>query len=57
MPDDNHESYETEFIIKDRRHAKIFSLGDNVRVKIARINTFRSDIDSELVQTSKSSAS
>jgi hypothetical protein len=32
-------------------------LGDNVRVKVARINAFRGEIDFELVQTSESSSS
>ena len=40
--------------IKFRRHGKKFSLDDNVRVKVSRINAFRSEIDFELVQTSES---
>jgi exoribonuclease R len=57
MPNDDHESYEAEFIIKGRRHGKKFRLGDNVIAKVARINAFRSEIDFELVRTSESSPS
>jgi exoribonuclease R len=32
-------------------HGKQFRLGDKVRVKVARINAFRSEIDFELLQT------
>jgi len=32
-----------------RRHGKQFRLGDNVRVRVAKINAFRSEIDFELV--------
>jgi len=51
IPSDDHESYEAEFIIKGRRHGRKFRLGDSVRVKVARINAFRSEIDFELVQS------
>ena len=43
--------FEKEYVIKGRRHGKKFRLGDNVRVKVARINAFRSEIDFDLVQT------
>ena len=51
MPDDDYESYEAEFIINGRGGGKRFRLGDNVRVKVARINAFRSEIDFGLLQT------
>jgi len=35
--------------INDRRHGKKFRLGDDVRVNVARINAFQSEIDFELV--------
>ena len=41
---------EKEYLIKGRRHGKKFRLGDNVRVKVARINAFRSEIDFELIE-------
>ena len=31
-------------------HGKKFRLGDNVWVKVARINAFRSEIDFELIE-------
>ena len=43
------------FPVKGRRHGKKFRLGDNVRVRVAKINAFRSEIDFELLQPSKSS--
>ena len=49
MPDDDYESYEAELIISGRRHGEKFLPGDKVRVKVARINAFRSEIDFELV--------
>ncbi|HEX9788886.1 MAG TPA: ribonuclease R, partial [Candidatus Binatia bacterium] len=54
--DDDYDYYEKEYVIKGRRHGKKFRLGDNVRVKVARINAFRSEIDLELVQTPKRSS-
>jgi exoribonuclease R len=36
---------------KSRHHGKKFRLGDNVRVKVARINAFCSEIDFELIWT------
>jgi ribonuclease R len=47
--DDDYYYYEKEYIIKGNRHGRKFTLGDNVRVKVARINSFRSEIDFELV--------
>ena len=49
LTDDDYDYYEKEYVIKGRRHGKQFRLGDNVRVKVARINAFRSEIDFELV--------
>jgi exoribonuclease R len=39
--------------LKGSRHGRKFRLGDAVRVKVVRVNAFRSEIDFELVQTSK----
>jgi len=49
ITDDDYDYYEKEYVIKGRRHGRKFRLGDNVRVKVARINAFRSEIDFELV--------
>ncbi len=49
LTDDDYDYYEKEYVIKGRRHGKQFRLGDNVRVKVVRINAFRSEIDFELV--------
>jgi ribonuclease R len=49
LTDDDYDYYEKEYVIKGRRHGKKFRLGDNVRIKVARINAFRSEIDFELV--------
>ncbi len=49
LTDDDYDYYEKEYVIKGRRKGKKFRLGDNVRVKVARINAFRSEIDFELV--------
>ncbi len=49
LADDDYDYYEKEYVIKGRRHGKKFRLGDNVRVKVARINAFRSEIDFELI--------
>ena len=46
--DDDYYYYEKEYLIKGLRHGRKFRLGDNVRVKVARINAFRSEIDFEL---------
>jgi len=51
------EYYEKEYVIKGRRHGKKFRLGDSVRVRVAKINAFRNEIDFELVQASGSSGS
>jgi ribonuclease R len=47
--DDDYDYYEKEYLIKGRRHGKRFRLGDNVRVRVAKINAFRSEIDFALV--------
>ncbi len=47
--DDDYDYYEKEYVIKGRRQGKKFRLGDNVRVRVARINAFRSEIDFELL--------
>ena len=49
LTDDDYDYYEKEYVIKGRRSGKKFRLGDNVRVKVVRINAFRSEIDFELV--------
>jgi ribonuclease R len=49
LTDDDYDYYEKEYVIKGRRHGKKFRLGDNVRVKVVRINAFRGEIDFELV--------
>ncbi len=49
LTDDDYDYDEKEYVIKGRRHGKKFRLGDNVRVKVARINAFRSEIDFEMV--------
>ena len=49
--DDDYDYYEKEYVIKGRRYGKKFRLGDNVRVRVARINAFRSEIDFELLPT------
>jgi ribonuclease R len=51
LTDDDYHYYEKEYVVKGLRHEKKFRLGDPVRVKVARINAFRSEIDFELVQT------
>ena len=51
LADDDYDYYEREYLIKGRRHGRKFRLGDNVRVKVARINAFRSEIDFELVDS------
>jgi ribonuclease R len=49
LTDDDYDYYEKEYVIKGRRHGRKFRLGDNVRVMVARINAFRSEIDFELI--------
>ncbi len=49
LTDDDYQYYEKEYLIKGRRHGRKFRLGDAVRVRVARINSFRSEIDFELV--------
>jgi ribonuclease R len=53
LTDDDYDYYEKEYVIKGRRRGRKFRLGDNVRVRVARINAFRSEIDFEFVQTCK----
>jgi ribonuclease R len=49
LQDDFYHYYEKEHLIKGRRHGRAFRLGDPVRVKVTRVNAFRSEIDFELV--------
>ena len=49
LRDDDYHYYEKEYVIKGRRHGRKFRLGDSLRVKVVRINAFRSEIDFELV--------
>lgn len=51
LTDDDYHYYEKEYVIKGHRHGRKFRLGDPIRVKVVRINAFRSEIDFELVQT------
>jgi ribonuclease R len=51
LTDDDYDYYEKEYVIKGRRRGRKFRLGDRVRVKVLRINAFRSEIDFELVRT------
>ncbi len=51
LTDDDYYYYEKEYVIKGNRHGRKFRLGDNVRVKAVRINSFRSEIDFEIVRT------
>ena len=57
LTDDDYDYYEKEYVIKGRRHGRKFRLGDNVRVKVVRINAFRSEIDFELFQASEGARS
>ncbi len=50
LADDDYDYYEKEYVIQGRRHGRKFRLGDNLRVKVARINAFRSEIDFELIR-------
>jgi ribonuclease R len=56
LTDDDYDYYEKEYVIKGRRHGKKFRLGDNVRVRVLRINAFRSEIDFELLQVKEREA-
>ena len=51
LTDDDYDYYEKEYVIKGRRYGKKFRLGDNVRVRVMRINAFRSEIDFALIGT------
>ena len=50
LTDDDYHYYEKEYVIKGSRHGRKFRLGDAVRVKVVRINAFRSEIDFELIR-------
>jgi ribonuclease R len=50
LTDDDYNYYEKEYVIKGRRHGRKFRLGDVVRVKVVRVNAFRSEIDFELLE-------
>ena len=50
LTDDDYDYYEKEYVIKGRRSGRKFRLGDDVRVKVVRINAFRSEIDFALVE-------
>ena len=49
LTDDDYNYYEKEYVIKGRRHGRKFRFGDAVRVKVVRVNAFRSEIDFELL--------
>ncbi len=49
LTDDDYDYYEKEYLIKGRRHGRRFRLGDHLRVKVVRINAFRSEIDFVLI--------
>jgi ribonuclease R len=49
LTNDDYQYYEKEYLIKGRRQGRKFRLGDAVRVRVARINSFRSEIDFELI--------
>jgi ribonuclease R len=49
LTDDDYHYYEKDYVIKGRRHGRKFRLGDPIRVKVVRINAFRSEIDFELI--------
>jgi ribonuclease R len=51
LTDDDYHYYEKEYVIKGSRHGRKFRLGDAIRVKVVRINAFRSEIDFELVHS------
>lgn len=53
LTDDDYHYYEKEYTIKGSRHGRKFRLGDPARVKVVRINAFRSEIDFELMQQAK----
>ncbi|MGH7825385.1 MAG: ribonuclease R, partial [Candidatus Binatia bacterium] len=49
LTDDDYHYYEKEYMIQGRRHGRKFRLGDRVRVRVVRVNAFRSEIDFELL--------
>ncbi len=48
LTDDSYHFYEKEHLIKGQRHGRTFRMGDAVRIRVARIKAFRSEIDFEL---------
>jgi ribonuclease R len=50
LTDDSYHFYEKEQLIKGQRHGRTFRMGDAVRIRVSRINAFRSEIDYELVE-------
>jgi len=42
-------AFSSQYLIKGRRTGRTFPLGDPVRIKVIRINAFRSEIDLELI--------
>ena len=57
LSDDDYDYYEKEYVIKGRRSGRKFRLGDNVRVRVVRINAFRSEVDFALVTQAAAAAS
>ena len=57
LTDDDYYYYEKEYVIKGNRRGRKFRLGDTVRVRVARINAFRSEIDFTLVRADETGAS
>ena len=49
LKDDAYQYYEKEYLVKGRRTGRTFRLGDPARIKVIRINAFRSEIDFELI--------
>ncbi|MBI1998100.1 MAG: hypothetical protein HYS66_16750 [Deltaproteobacteria bacterium] len=49
LTDDDYDDYEKEYVIKGRRHGRKFRLAENVRLKVTRINGFRSKVDFEFL--------
>jgi ribonuclease R len=51
LQDDSYQYYEKANVIKGRRHGRAFRLGDSVRIRVARVNAFRGEIDFELIRS------
>ncbi len=49
LKDDAYQYYEKEYLVKGRRTGRTFRLGDPARIKVIRVNAFRSEIDFELI--------